>query len=52
MLEKLWDSEGSFVSDHTLTVTVNRLRAKLEGEDRQYIKTVRGIGYTWAGDGL
>lgn len=52
MLEKLWDSEGSFVSDHTLTVTVNRLRAKLEGEDRQYIKTVRGIGYTWAGDSL
>ena len=43
ILEKLWDSEGNFVNDNTLTVTVKRLREKL-GHTKQ-IGTVRGIGY-------
>lgn len=43
ILEKLWDAQGNFVNDNTLTVTVKRLREKLNGTD--YIKTVRGIGY-------
>ena len=30
ILEKLWDSEGNFVNDNTLTVTVKRLREKLD----------------------
>lgn len=43
ILEKLWDAEGNFVNDNTLTVTVKRLRKKLL--DTKYIVTIRGIGY-------
>ncbi len=43
LLEKLWDAEGNFVNDNTLTVTMKRLREKL-GQPRE-ILTVRGIGY-------
>ena len=49
LLERLWDSGGNFIDDHTLTVTMNRLRAKIEDEAHTYIKTVRGIGYVWTG---
>ena len=43
ILEKIWDSEGNFVEDNTLTVYVKRLREKLG--DNINIETVRGIGY-------
>lgn len=43
ILEKIWDSEGNFVEDNTLTVYVKRLRDKLG--DSINIETVRGIGY-------
>lgn len=43
ILEKLWDSEGNYVNDNTLTVTVKRLRKKLN--NTRCIVTVRGIGY-------
>lgn len=43
ILEKIWDSEGNFVEDNTLTVYVKRLREKLG--DSINIETVRGIGY-------
>ena len=49
LLDRLWDSEGNFIDDHTLTVTMNRLRAKIEDEGHTYIKTVRGMGYIWTG---
>lgn len=49
LLERLWDVDGAFIDDHTLTVTVNRLRAKIEDETHKYIKTVRGMGYIWTG---
>lgn len=49
LLERLWDSGGNFIDDHTLTVTMNRLRAKIEDRDHSYIKTVRGMGYIWMG---
>ncbi len=49
LLEKLWDSEGNFIDDHTLTVTMNRLRAKIEDYTHSYIQTVRGMGYIWKG---
>lgn len=45
LLEKLWDCDGNFIDDHTLTVTMNRLRAKMEEEGHTYIRTVRGLGY-------
>lgn len=43
ILEKIWDVDGSFVNDNTLTVAVKRLREKLN--DTICITTVRGIGY-------
>lgn len=47
LLERLWDCDGNFIDDHTLTVTMNRLRGKIEDEEHVYIKTVRGLGYVW-----
>lgn len=47
LLERLWDCEGNYIDDHTLTVTMNRLRAKIEDGEHTYIKTVRGMGYVW-----
>lgn len=49
LLEKLWDCDSNFIDDHTLTVTMNRLRAKIEEAGHSYIKTVRGMGYIWTG---
>ncbi len=49
LLEKLWDADGNFIDDHTLTVTMNRLRAKIEGTGHTYIQTIRGMGYVWTG---
>lgn len=49
LLETLWDSGGNFIDDHTLTVTMNRLRAKIEDDSHTYIQTVRGMGYIWKG---
>ena len=43
LLELLWDADGNFVNDNTLTVTMKRLREKL-GNPKQ-IQTLRGIGY-------
>ena len=43
ILDKIWDVDGNFVEDNTLTVYVKRLREKL-GEAIN-IETVRGIGY-------
>ena len=47
LLENIWDVEGDFVEDNTLTVYIKRLRDKIEEEpcDPQIIKTVRGLGY-------
>ena len=43
-MEKLYDVDGEFFEDNTLSVYVKRLRDKL-GEDGEYIETVRGLGY-------
>lgn len=43
ILEQLWDMDGNYVEDNTLTVYVKRLREKLG--DAILIETVRGIGY-------
>lgn len=43
ILEKIWDMDGNFVEDNTLTVYVKRLREKLG--DAIHIETVRGMGY-------
>lgn len=47
LLEEIWDVDGDFVNDNTLTVYIKRLRDKIEDDPNvpQYIKTVRGLGY-------
>ncbi|MFT3983383.1 MAG: response regulator transcription factor [Lachnospiraceae bacterium] len=49
LLEKLWDVDGDFVDEHTLTTIISRIRKKIESNDRKYIKTAYGIGYQWTG---
>lgn len=43
ILEKVWDVKGSYVNDNTLTVTMKRLRDKLDQPG--CLKTVRSVGY-------
>ena len=48
LLELMWDIDGEFVDDNTLSVEISRLRKKLgRCKDKEYIDTVRGIGYRW-----
>lgn len=49
LLEKLWDIDGNFVDEHTLTTTVSRIRSKIEANGDNYIKTIYGMGYQWTG---
>ena len=44
LLEKIWDSDGNFIDDNTLSVHISRLRDKIGAE---HIVTARGIGYKW-----
>jgi DNA-binding response OmpR family regulator len=50
ILEKLWDVNGEFVDANSLSVTVKRLRQKIEEDikDPKYVITVFGIGYMWS----
>ena len=43
ILDKIWDMDGNFVEDNTLTVYIKRIREKLG--DAINIETIRGIGY-------
>lgn len=43
ILEQVWDVNGNYVNNNTLTVTVKRLRDKLH--QPSCLKTVRSIGY-------
>lgn len=47
LLENIWDIDGDFVEDNTLTVYIKRLRDKIEEAPNKpvVIKTVRGLGY-------
>lgn len=49
ILEKLWDCEGNFVDNNTLTVYIRRLRIKIEDNpsEPQTLLTVRRMGYKW-----
>lgn len=51
LLETLWDND-EYIEEHALTVNINRLRNKIEDNPSKpkYIKTVYGIGYSWAGE--
>ena len=39
LLEKLWDIDGDFVDEHTLTTIISRIRKKIETDEHKYIKT-------------
>lgn len=43
LLEQIWDSNGNYVNDNTLTVTMKRLREKLHRPS--CLKTIRSFGY-------
>ena len=43
LLDEIWDSNGNYVNDNTLTVTMKRLREKLHHP--ACLKTVRSFGY-------
>ena len=43
LLEQVWDSNGTYVNDNTLTVTMKRLREKLNNPT--CLKTIRSFGY-------
>ena len=49
LLDRLWGDSGEYVDENALSVTVNRLRRKLENkkDGASYIQTVYGQGYIW-----
>ena len=49
ILDKLWDCEGNYIDNSTLTVYMRRLRMKIEDNpsEPQMLLTVRGMGYKW-----
>lgn len=49
MLERIWPDGTEYVEDNALSVTIRRLRDKLEDNPSkpEYIKTVYGLGYVW-----
>jgi DNA-binding response OmpR family regulator len=51
LMESLYAGDAEFVDENALTVTVGRLRGKLEDNPASpaYIKTVYGLGYIWTG---
>lgn len=50
LVDRVWTDGAEFVEGNALSVTVKRLRNKLEADPSkpEYLKTVYGIGYTWA----
>ena len=50
ILGRLWDCDGNYIDNSTLTVYIRRLRKKIEedpGVPRRIV-TVRGMGYKWS----
>lgn len=45
ILERLWDVDGRFINDNTLTVYIKRIRDKIGDSNGERIRTVRGQGY-------
>lgn len=50
LVDRIWTDGGEYVEENALSVVVKRLRDKLEETPSKprYLKTVYGIGYTWA----
>ena len=49
ILEKLWDINGNYIDNNSVTVYIRRLRVKIEDNPSQpkTIQTIRGLGYKW-----
>ena len=49
ILDRLWDHNGNFIDDNTLSVYVRRLREKIEDDPDNplFLLTARGLGYRW-----
>lgn len=49
LINNLWDIDGDFVDDNTLSVYIRRVREKIENNPKEpkYITTLRGMGYRW-----
>ncbi len=47
ILTNIWDMDGQFVDENTVTVNISRLKNKLETDE---ISNVRGLGYIWSGN--
>lgn len=45
LMDRIWTDAADYVDENALSVTVKRLRDKLDA--LQYIKTVYGLGYVW-----
>lgn len=50
LVDRIWTDGAEYVDENALSVTIKRLRDKLEDNPSspRYIKTVYGLGYTWA----
>lgn len=49
LIDRIWSGDGAFIDENALSVTIKRLRSKIEDDPSSpnYIKTVYGIGYIW-----
>lgn len=45
LVDRIWTDGAEYVDENALSVTVKRLRDKLDTQE--YIKTIYGIGYSW-----
>lgn len=45
LIDRVWSDGAEFVDENALSVAVKRLRDKLS--DKEYIRTVYGVGYVW-----
>lgn len=52
LLDRVWTDGAEYVDENALSVTVKRLRDKLEDTPSKpkYLKTVYGVGYTWVAE--
>ena len=50
LVDRIWTGGAEYVDENALSVAVKRLRDKLEDTPSKprLIKTVYGLGYTWA----
>ncbi len=44
LLSAIWDCDGNFIDDNTLSVHISRLREKISPSK---LSTIRGVGYRW-----